>query len=150
MNEIKTNTLNQKKYYIGVGRRKTSSATVYLKKEGTGKIEIILRGKKRKRSLEEYYTNSVNLLLYKKKIMKALELLNKQNECDLKILVEGGGTTGQVDASALATTKACSEAFPDCLTTLKAFSLLTVDARRVERKKIGLKKARKATQFSKR
>jgi small subunit ribosomal protein S9 len=149
-NEVKTNNPNQKKYYIGVGRRKSSSATVYLKKEGAGKIEIILRGKKRKRSLEEYYTNSVNLLLYKKKIMKALELINKQNECDLKILVEGGGTTGQSDASASATAKACSEAFPDCRTTLKGFGLLTTDARRVERKKIGLKKARKAPQFSKR
>src|SRR3954447_23508370 len=140
-NEIKTNNLNQKTYYIGVGRRKTSSATAYLKTGGSGKIEIIKRGKKKKRSLEEYFTNSTNSLLYKEKIIKPLKLLNKQNDCDLKILLEGGGATGQSEASVLATSKALLEAFPDCRATLKGFGLLTRDARKVERKKIGLKKA---------
>ena len=65
-NEVKTNNPNHN-YYIGVGRRKNASATVYLKTDGTGKIEIAKRGKKNQRSLEEYFTNS---LLYKKEIVK--------------------------------------------------------------------------------
>lgn len=143
-NEVKTNNPN---YYIGVGRRKNASATVYLKTNGTGKIEIAKRGKKKKKSLDEYFTNS---LLYKNKIMKALEILGKKNDCDLKIRVEGGGTTGQLEAIGLGVAKAVLKVSPDYRPTLKAFDLLTRDPRKVERKKIGRKKARKKTQFSKR
>jgi small subunit ribosomal protein S9 len=145
-NEVKTNNPNHN-YYIGVGRRKNASATVYLKTEGTGKIEIAKRGKKKKKSLDEYFTNS---LLYKKEIMKPLEVLGKKNDCDLKIRVEGGGTTGQLEAIRLGIAKALLEVSPDYRPTLKAFDLLTRDPRKVERKKIGRKKARKKTQFSKR
>jgi|ERR1043166_8931537 small subunit ribosomal protein S9 len=149
MNEIKANNTNNY-YYIGVGKGKASSATTYLKTGGTGKIEIIKRGKKRKRSLDEYFTNSINSLFYKEEITKPLKILNKQNECDLKILVEGGGPTGQARAATSATAEATLKAFPDCRATLKGFGLLKRDARKVEKKKIGLKKARKAPQFSKR
>lgn len=141
MNNISNN------YCIGIGRRKTSSATVYLKSGGTGKIEISKRGKKERKTLDEYFTNS---LLNKKEIFKPLEILNKQNDYDLKIRVEGGGTTGQLEAIRLGIAKALLEVSPDYRITLKGFGLLTRDARKVERKKIGLKKARKATQYSKR
>jgi len=150
MNETIANNTKPNHYYTGIGRRKTSSATVYLRTSGSGKIEIIKRGKKKKRSLEEFFTNSTNSLLCKEKIMKPLKLLNKQNDCDLKILVEGGGTTGQLEAISLGISRVLLELFPDCRATLKGFGLLTRDPRRVERKKIGLKKARKAPQFSKR
>ena len=134
-------------YYIGIGRRKSASATVYLKAGGTGKIEISKRGKKEKKSLDEYFTNS---LFNKKEVLKPLELLNKKNDCDLKIRVKGGGTTGQLEAIRLGIAKALLEVSPEYRTTLKGFGLLTRDPRKVERKKIGLKKARKATQYSKR
>ncbi|RHZ37587.1 30S ribosomal protein S9 [endosymbiont GvMRE of Glomus versiforme] len=134
-------------YYIGTGRRKSSSATVYLKPNGAGKIEIRKRGKKEKKDLDEYFTNS---LLNKKEILKPLELLNKQNDYDLKIRIKGGGTTGQLEAIRLGIAKALLEISSEYRTTLKGFGLLTRDPRRVERKKIGLKKARKATQYSKR
>ena len=134
-------------YYIGIGRRKSASATVYLKAGGTGKIEISKRGKKEKKSLDEYFTNS---LFNKKEILRPLEILNKQNNCDLKIRVKGGGTTGQLEAIRLGIAKALLEVSPEYRTTLKGFGLLTRDPRKVERKKIGLKKARKATQYSKR
>ena len=134
-------------YYIGIGRRKSASATVYLKAGGTGKIEISKRGKKEKKSLDEYFTNS---LFNKKEVLRPLELLNKQNDCDLKIRVKGGGTTGQLEAIRLGIAKALLEISPEYRTTLKGFGLLTRDPRKVERKKIGLKKARKATQYSKR
>jgi len=134
-------------YYIGIGRRKSASATVYLKAGGTGKIEISKRGKKEKKSLDEYFTNS---LFNKKEVLKPLELLNKKNDCDLKIRVKGGGTTGQLEAIRLGIAKALLEVSPEYRTTLKGFGLLTCDPRKVERKKIGLKKARKATQYSKR
>jgi len=141
------NNISNNNYCIGIGRRKTSSATVYLKPGGTGKIEISKRGKKEKKGLDEYFTNS---LLNKKEILKPLELLNKQNDYDLKIRVEGGGTTGQLEAIKLGIAKALLVVSPDYRTTLKGFGLLTRDSRKVERKKIGLKKARKATQYSKR
>ena len=140
--------MNEKNnYYIGIGRRKSASATVYLKAGGTGKIEISKRGKKEKKSLDEYFTNS---LFNKKEVLKPLELLNKKNDCDLKIRVKGGGTTGQLEAIRLGIAKALLEVSPEYRTTLKGFGLLTRDPRKVERKKIGLKKARKATQYSKR
>lgn len=134
-------------YYIGIGRRKTASATVYLQPQGTGKIKIGKRGQKKEKSLEQYFTDS---LLNKKEILKPLELLSKQNDYDLKIRIEGGGTTGQLEAIRLAIAKALLKVSPEYRTTLKGFGLLTRDPRRVERKKIGLKKARKATQYSKR
>jgi len=146
MNEVKTNNINNN-YYTGIGRRKTARATVYLKSGGTGKIEISKRGKKKERKLEEYFTNS---LLPKKEILKPLEILNKQNDYDLKIRVAGGGATGQLEAIRLGIAKALLAVSPEYRTTLKGFGLLTRDARKVERKKIGLKKARKATQYSKR
>ncbi|CAJ0898601.1 6855_t:CDS:2 [Entrophospora sp. SA101] len=119
---------------------------VYLKSGGTGKIEISKRGKKEKKDLDEYFTNS---LLNKKEILRPLELLNKQNDYNLKIRVKGGGITGQLEAIRLGIAKALLEVSPEYRTTLKGFGLLTRDPRRVERKKIGLKKARKATQYSK-
>lgn len=139
--------MRENNYYTGIGRRKSASATVYLKPSGTGKIEISKRGKKEKKSLDEYFTNS---LLNKKEILRPLELLNKQNDYNLKIRVKGGGITGQLEAIRLGIAKALLEVSPEYRTTLKGFGLLTRDPRRVERKKIGLKKARKATQYSKR
>ncbi|CAJ0844800.1 3787_t:CDS:10 [Entrophospora sp. SA101] len=111
-----------------------------------GQIEISQRGKKEERKLDEYFTNA---LLPKKEILKPLEILNKQNDYDLKIRIAGGGTTGQLEAIRLGIAKALLAVSPEYRTTLKGFGLLTRDARKVERKKIGLKKARKATQYSK-
>lgn len=83
-------------------------------------------------------------------ICQPLKLFNKQENYDLVIRVKGSGFRSQADAIRLGIAKALLKIYPEYKTILKSFSLLTRDARRVERKKPGLKKARKRPQFSKR
>ena len=127
-------------YYIGVGRRKEATARVYLK-EGTGKAEV------NKRSLNDYFYMETSL---SEDIYQPLKLFNKEKDYDLLVRVKGSGFHSQAEAIRLGIARALLKISPEYKTTLKSFSLLTRDARKVERKKIGFKKARKKEQFSKR
>src|SRR4051812_14880234 len=142
---------NQKKprkkdnYYIGVGRDKEATARVYLK-EGTGQAKVRTRNGKEK-NLRDYFYMEPSLF---EDICQPLKLFSKQNDYDFFVRVRGSGFHSQADAIRLGVARALLEVSPEYKTTLKSFSLLTRDARRVERKKIGFKKARKKEQYSKR
>ena len=123
----------------GTGRRKTSSARVYLN-EGTGTIKI------NSRNLDDFI-KSKSLKSY---LMAPLEKSQLDQKVDLKITVSGGGQSGQVGAIVHGLTRALIKYQNDLLPILRREGFVTRDARKVERKKVGLRKARKATQFSKR
>jgi len=123
----------------GTGRRKTSSARVYLN-EGTGTIKI------NSRKLDDFI-KSKSLRSY---LMAPLEKSQLAQKVDLKITVSGGGQSGQVGAIVHGVTRALIKYQNDLLPILRREGFVTRDARKVERKKVGLRKARKATQFSKR
>ena len=123
----------------GTGRRKTSSARVYLN-EGTGTIKI------NSRNLDDFI-KSKSLKSY---LMAPLEKSQLDKKVDLKITVSGGGQSGQVGAIVHGLTRALIKYQNDLLPILRREGFVTRDARKVERKKVGLRKARKATQFSKR
>ncbi len=123
----------------GTGRRKTSSARVYLN-EGTGQITINSRD-------IDNFVQSKSLKSY---LMAPLEKSQLDKKVDLKINVAGGGPSGQVGAIVHGVTRALIKYQNDLLPLLRREGFVTRDARKVERKKVGLRKARKATQFSKR
>nr|YP_009391300.1 ribosomal protein S9 [Dipterocladia arabiensis]ARW59444.1 ribosomal protein S9 [Dipterocladia arabiensis] len=131
---------NENVNYLGTGRRKTSIARVKLI-PGSGKLIINgLPG-------ESYLQFSANYL----RISYApLTILGLSNEYDIHVKAEGGGLTGQADAIRLGIARALCIINPDNRTTLKSEGLLSRDARIKERKKYGLRKARKAPQYSKR
>lgn len=122
-----------------LGRRKTSVARVYLSK---GKGNITVNGK----DFKEYFPTPV----LQHKIHQPFNLTDTANAYDVKVNVNGGGISGQVEATRLAISRALIEVNPDFRTALKVEGLLTRDPRMVERKKPGQKKARKKFQFSKR
>jgi small subunit ribosomal protein S9 len=122
-----------------VGRRKASVARVRLY-EGTGKVE--LNGK----PLEVYFP----VMAQRMRVLEALQAAGSEASYDVKAKLEGGGTTGQVDALRLGIARAIVEVDPERRITLKRAGLLTRDARVVERKKYGLRKARRAPQYTKR
>jgi len=122
-----------------IGRRKTAVARVFLK-EGKGIITI------NDREFERYFPLST--LQYK--VMQPLVLTQNEKTFDLNITVKGGGIKGQAEAIRLAISRALSEISQEYRALLKHEGLLTRDARMVERKKFGQKKARKRFQFSKR
>ena len=132
-------------YYIGVGRRKEATARVYLK-EGKGQAQIRTNDGKEK-SLQDYFYMEPSLC---QDIFQPLKLFSKENEYDFFVRVKGSGFHSQAEAIRLGVARALLKVSPEYKITLKSFSLLTRDARRVERKKIGFKKARKRPQFSKR
>ncbi len=125
--------------YHGVGRRKKSVARVFLR-PGTGNIEV--NGK----ALEEYLPLETLRMVVK----APLELTNTTDQFDVLINVKGGGFTGQAGAMRHGITRALLEASEDYRPVLKSAGFVTRDPRAKERKKYGLKKARKAPQFSKR
>lgn len=127
-------------YYIGLGRRKTSTARVFMKK-GKGDINI------NEQKGDKYFVSEP---LYRGIILKPLKILNQENDYDLKINVRGGGFTGQMEAIRLGIARAILQVSLEYRTTLKGFNLLTRDSRRKERKHYGLLAARRAPQFSKR
>lgn len=131
---------NSNENYFGVGRRKTSTSRVYLKK-GSGNIQV------NGIPFKEYFYGNLNFDYF---IKKPLQLFNKEEYYDIFVNTKGGGFTGQLEATRLAISRALLAIDPDCKSTLKNFSFLTRDPRSKERKKYGLKAARKATQFSKR
>ena len=122
-----------------LGRRKSSVARIYLR-SGKGKITI------NKRDHKDYFTTDV--LQYK--IFQPFELTGTKGKYDATINVNGGGSTGQVEAIRLAISRALVEINADYKPLLKAEGLMTRDPRMVERKKPGRPKARKKFQFSKR
>ena len=125
--------------YHGVGRRKKSIARVFLR-PGTGNIEV--NGK----TLEEYLPLETLRMVVK----SPLELTNILDQFDVVINVHGGGYTGQAGAMRHGVTRALMEASDDYRPVLKAAGFVTRDPRAKERKKYGLKAARRAPQFSKR
>ncbi|WP_408927115.1 30S ribosomal protein S9 [Corynebacterium marquesiae] len=122
-----------------VGRRKRAVARVRLV---AGSGQIVVNG----REFGEYFPNK----LHQQDILTPLTLLERENQFDLKVTVNGGGPTGQAGALRLAIARALNIYNPADRTALKKAGLLTRDARAVERKKAGLHKARRAPQYSKR
>lgn len=121
------------------GRRKESVARVRFR-EGGG--QMILNG----RSLESYFPTMAQRM----RVMEPLQLTNTQGRYDIEANLEGGGVTGQVDALRLGIARVLVELDPELRATLKKAGLLTRDARKVEPKKYGLRKARRAPQYTKR
>ena len=125
--------------HYATGRRKTSSARVYLKK---GKGSILINDRK----LEEYFGRKVAQML----VIQPLELADLVKKVDIDIKVKGGGNFGQAGAIRHGISRALTIYDEELRPQLKKAGLLTRDPRKVERKKPGLVKARKSKQFSKR
>lgn len=125
--------------YYGTGRRKSSIARVRLI-PGEGKITI------NKKDLEDYFDQE----LLKKEIKRPFDITNMTGRFDVVATVYGGGFTGQAGALRHGISRALVRADEELKITLKRAGFLTRDSRMKERKKYGLKKARKASQFSKR
>lgn len=137
--------------YYGTGRRKSSTARVFLR-SGKGNITV------NDRSLKEYFCRETSCMI----VMQPLETVDLLNKFDIYVTVDGGGIAGQAGAVRLGIARALvaydeegmeegAEPNPDSFRRkLRARNLLTRDSRRVERKKVGLHKARRATQYSKR
>jgi small subunit ribosomal protein S9 len=125
--------------YYGTGRRKTSTARVYLR-PGKGDISV------NKRKFDEYFPNEALRMI----IRQPLRLTDTANKFDILVNVEGGGTAGQAGAVRHGITRALLEFNADLRPTLKKAGLITRDPRQKERKKYGQKGARKRFQFSKR
>ena len=121
------------------GRRKEAVARVRLR-AGTGVITC------NKRSFDDYFTSSVHRLL----VTEPLRLVDQVEAFDIDVTLDGGGPAGQAGALRLGIARALIELDPDTRAVLKAAGLLTRDARAKESKKYGLKKARKAPQYSNR
>jgi len=131
---------NFQKENIGIGRRKEAVARVFLV-PGNGQIII---NKVPGEKYLQYNTNYLN------KIWLPLKLVNLDGQFDIVVLVKGGGLTGQTDAIQLGVARLLCQIDPTNRSALKVHGLLTRDSRIKERKKYGLRKARKAPQYSKR
>lgn len=125
--------------YYGTGRRKSSTARVFIK-QGTGKITI------NNRSLANYFTRPTARMV----VCQPLELLQLNEKFDLYITVVGGGISGQAGAVRHGITRALMAFDESYRSELRKAGYVTRDARCVERKKVGLHKARKRPQYSKR
>jgi small subunit ribosomal protein S9 len=125
--------------YYGTGRRKTSSARVFLA-NGSGNVTV------NNRTLEQYFGREVARMI----VRQPLELADAVEKFDLKITVAGGGSFGQAGAIRHGIARALLQYDENLRGDLRKAGFLTRDAREVERKKVGLKKARKRPQFSKR
>ena len=125
--------------YLGTGRRKSSVARVYMM-QGTGVITV------NDKPLDQYLPQEVLRMVVK----SPLVVTNTEGQFDIKINVYGGGLTGQAGAMRHGIARALLEAGDDYRPVLKAAGFLTRDSRAKERKKYGLKGARRAPQFSKR
>ncbi|MDP1952252.1 MAG: 30S ribosomal protein S9 [Betaproteobacteria bacterium] len=126
-------------YNYGTGRRKTSVARVFIK---PGKGKFVVNDK----SLDDYFARETGRMV----VRQPLVLTDHLNTFDIKVNVDGGGESGQAGAVRHGLTRALIEYDPALKPTLSKAGLVTRDAREVERKKVGLHKARRAKQFSKR
>ena len=122
-----------------VGRRKEAVARVRLR-DGAG--TLVLNG----RALEDFFPT----MAIRMRVMEPMQVTQTQNRFDVDATLEGGGVNGQADALRLGIARALIEFDPELRPMLKKAGLLTRDARAVERKKYGLRKARKAKQYTKR
>ncbi len=123
----------------GTGRRKTSTARVYLR-NGSGKITV------NGRTLDEFFGRKTGPMI----VRQPLEILSLQTQFDVDVTVAGGGITGQAGAIRHGLTRALIEYDETLRKPLRDGGFVTRDAREVERKKVGFRKARRGTQFSKR
>jgi small subunit ribosomal protein S9 len=123
----------------GTGRRKTATARVYLR-PGSGKIEV------NKRPLDEFFGRETGRMI----VRQPLEALQLGDRFDVTVQVSGGGITGQAGAIRHGITRALIEYDDSLRKPLRAAGFVTRDAREVERKKVGRRKARRGTQYSKR
>jgi small subunit ribosomal protein S9 len=123
----------------GTGRRKTSTARVFL---SPGSGQIIINGK----GLDDYFGRQTSRMV----VRQPLELVDMVEKFDVTITVEGGGASGQAGAIRHGITRALVEYDVNLKGDLRRAGYVTRDAREVERKKVGLRKARKRPQFSKR
>ncbi len=126
-------------YNYGTGRRKTSVARVFLKR-GTGRITV--NGK----DISQYFSRETGRMI----VRQPLELADLANAVDIRVNVHGGGQSGQAGAVRHGITRALIDLAVELKPALSAAGLVTRDAREVERKKVGLHKARRRKQFSKR
>jgi small subunit ribosomal protein S9 len=127
-------------YFYALGRRKSATARVRLQ---GGKGAITVNGK----PADEYFAGSATLL---RELAKPFAVLEQENKFDISAVVTGGGHAGQADAIRLGIAKALALMNEDLKSTLKRAELLSRDSRERERKKFGLKGARKQRQFTKR
>jgi small subunit ribosomal protein S9 len=125
--------------YYGTGRRKTSTARVFLK-NGSGTITV------NKRPLDGFFGREVARMI----VRQPLELVEMTEKFDVNVTVRGGGSFGQAGAIRHGITRALLQYDEELRPTLRKAGFVTRDARAVERKKVGLRKARKKPQFSKR
>ena len=123
----------------GTGRRKTSAARVFLRK---GNGQIVVNGK----SLEQFFGRETSCMI----VRQPLELTDNTSKFDILVTVAGGGITGQAGAIRLGIARALIEYDETLKSPLRKAGFVTRDAREVERKKVGRRKARRGTQFSKR
>lgn len=126
-------------FYYGTGRRKSSVARVFIK---AGKGQIIVNGK----PVDEFFARETGRMI----VRQPLELTKNTGSFDITINVHGGGESGQAGAVRHGIARALVEFNPELKPALSAAGLVTRDAREVERKKVGLHKARRRKQFSKR
>ncbi len=125
--------------YYGTGRRKTSTARVFLR-NGSGNITV------NKRPLDQFFGREVARMI----VRQPLELVELVDKFDVNVTVAGGGSFGQAGAIRHGITRALMDYDESLRGTLRAAGYVTRDAREVERKKVGLRKARKRPQYSKR
>ncbi|MDH5483734.1 MAG: 30S ribosomal protein S9 [Gammaproteobacteria bacterium] len=125
--------------YYATGRRKSSSARVFMR-PGTGDIKV------NGRPIEQYFGRQTAIMIVK----QPLDVVDMQSKFDFHITVKGGGGTGQSGAIRHGITRALMAYDEGLRPALRKAGFVTRDAREVERKKVGLRKARRATQFSKR
>lgn len=125
--------------YYGTGRRKTSAARVYLR-PGSGSIEV------NGRPLDTFFGRETARMI----VRQPLQLAQMESRFDIQVNVGGGGTTGQAGAIRHGITRALIDYDEALRQPLRRAGFVTRDAREVERKKVGLRKARRATQYSKR
>ena len=125
--------------YTATGRRKTASARVFLK-DGTGAITV------NKRPLDEFFGRQVARMI----VRQPLQLVDVEGKFDINVTVKGGGSFGQAGAIRHGITRALIEFDETLRPSLRKAGFVTRDAREVERKKVGLRKARKKPKFSKR
>ena len=123
----------------GTGRRKTSTARVFIK-PGSGNITINGRG------LDQYFGRETSRMV----VRQPLELIEASDKFDINVTVKGGGASGQAGAIRHGISRALIEYNEELRSPLRKAGYVTRDARQVERKKVGLRKARKRPQFSKR
>jgi small subunit ribosomal protein S9 len=128
-----------KDIYYGTGRRKTSAARVFLR-PGSGEIKV------NGRSLDTFFGRETARMI----VRQPLQLAQLEDRFDIQVNVEGGGTTGQAGAIRHGITRALIHYDETLKQPLRRAGFVTRDARAVERKKVGLRKARRATQYSKR